>query len=78
MKAQQVVLWQKLNGYNHYFGVNGNVDGLAQVRQRVRRIWQKWLARRSQRSLGSETFERVWNVYPLPRPRVWAQIWLRT
>ena len=78
VKAQQVVLCQKLNGYNHYFGVNGNIDGLAHVRQRVRRIWQKWLSRRSQRSLGWETFCRVWDAYPLPRPRVWAQIWLRT
>ena len=44
---QHKELCQKLRGHFAYYGITGNGLWLKQFRQGVRRIWQKWLHRRS-------------------------------
>lgn len=64
-------LVQKMRGHYQYYGVTGNFDRLEAFYQRVRRLWQKALARRSQRSRMNWTrMMRVLERYPLPRPRI--------
>ncbi len=46
---QHRMLSQKLRGHYAYFGMTGNADRLSEFRWRVRKLWYKWLNRRSQR-----------------------------
>lgn len=78
-RDQYATLCRRLRGHYNYYGVNGNVRALDQVRHQVERIWHKWLRRRSQRSrLPWERFKRYLAVFPLLRPRICVQIWGRT
>jgi RNA-directed DNA polymerase len=40
-------LCQKLKGHYAYYGITGNMRGMQQYLDRVKRIWKKWLCRRS-------------------------------
>lgn len=56
------------NHYN-YYGLRANYQCLRQFFQGVKRLWKKWLGRRSQR--GEVTWDRfllILKKYPLPRP----------
>ncbi len=76
VKTQHAALVRRLRGHFNYFGVNGNLRSLTNLVQAVRRIWLKWLQRRSQRStLTWESFHVMLERYPLPVPRVIVQIW---
>ena len=77
VKTQHAALVRRLRGHFNYFGVNGNMPRLYNLVQAVRRIWLKWLQRRSQRStLTWESFHvMLKDRYPLPEPRVTVQIW---
>lgn len=69
--AQQAALYRKLKGHYAYYGITGNVRALARFRYEVRRLWRKWLARRSWRGrMTWEKFDRLTRRYPLPQPRV--------
>ena len=58
-------------GHDAYFGITGNWEALARLRQQVRRIWRKWLGRRSQRAtIEWEKFNALLARYPFPPPRV--------
>jgi RNA-directed DNA polymerase len=59
----------KLLGYYNYYGLTSNYEALRQFRQRLLRVWRKWLHRRSHRK--RLTWERFWEYikrHPLPRP----------
>jgi group II intron reverse transcriptase/maturase len=74
--AQHAVLKRKLVGHYNYFGVNGNSSALRRVLYGVRRAWQKWLNRRSQRARMSwRRFNELLRAHPLPHPRIVVQIW---
>jgi len=76
IREQHAALTRKLNGHYSYFGVNGNLRSLQQLRFAVVRIWRKWLDRRSQRARMSwKRYAAVLELYPLPRPRIRVQIW---
>jgi group II intron reverse transcriptase/maturase len=66
---QHVALSRKLRGHDAYYGITGNSPMLAALRQWVRRIWQKWLARRSNRPWTWERMDRALAVFPLPPAR---------
>jgi len=69
--AQHGVLCQKLRGHFSYYGMTGNYRALSHFHFEVRRIWRKWLSRRSQRGVISwERFCCLLERYPLPTPRV--------
>jgi RNA-directed DNA polymerase len=67
---QHAWLSQVLNGHYRYYGVPTNYQALGQFRRRVRAMWFRSLARRSQRAGWSrtrlETFEKRF-LLPMPR-----------
>ena len=76
VQAQHAALTRRLLGHFNYFGVNGNFRCLACLVAVTRRVWFKWLRRRSQRKrLTWERFERMLERFPLPRPRITVRIW---
>jgi RNA-directed DNA polymerase len=64
-------LGQMLKGHFAYFGISGNYQRLAAVVEQTRRLWRKWLSRRSWTSYVTwEQFLRLVERYPLPKPRI--------
>ncbi len=49
VQVQHQALETTMRGHYNYFGVSGNFRSLLLFAQVVRRIWHKWLRRRSQR-----------------------------
>jgi len=71
LDVQHRVLSLKLRGHFGYYGITGNSPALGRFRYEARRIWHKWLIRRSQRAyLTWEAFLRLEQRYPLPPPIV--------
>jgi group II intron reverse transcriptase/maturase len=71
----QPVAWQheqlvrKLHGHNNYYGISGNSVALCRFRYEVRRLWRKWLDRRSHKAAMTwPRFQRLEARYPLPSP----------
>ena len=76
--AQQAALHRKLKGHYAYYGITGNGRALARFLFEVRRLWRKWLNRRSWRGrMTWEKFVRLVARYPLPQPRVVHSIYRR-
>ena len=53
-------------------------DALRRAHGRIRhteRAWHKWLSRRSQKTMSWERFKELLRVFPLPRLRVYVQLW---
>ena len=68
---QWAALRLKLQGHYAYYGITGNYRSLARFHAAVRRLWQKWLYRRSpRRRLTWERYVRLLTHFPLPPPRV--------
>jgi RNA-directed DNA polymerase len=64
-------LSQMLQGHFAYFGISGNSARLGDLRYEARRIWRKWLSRRSNKSpVTWEIFARIETRFPLPQPRI--------
>jgi RNA-directed DNA polymerase len=64
-------LCQMLKGHFAYFGISGNYQRLTAVVYQTRRLWRKWLSRRSWKShVTWEQFLRLADRYPLPAPRI--------
>src|SRR5258708_7332569 len=71
IKEQHAALSRKLRGHDAYYGITGNARALSLLRQLVRRIWQKWLNRRSWKTaLTWKRMNRLLEVFPLPPARV--------
>jgi len=68
--VQHQTLSQKLRGHDAYYGLTGNHRMLDRLREVVKRVWQKWLARRGARSLIWERFAELLARFPLPAARV--------
>jgi group II intron reverse transcriptase/maturase len=76
VKEQHTALKRRIQGHFNYFGVSGNFISLLRVIDQVKRIWYKWLCRRSQRKrLTWERFQDLLRDFPLPRPRIAVRIW---
>ncbi len=57
---QHRVLSLELRGHGAYYGITGNVQAIRQLRWAVRRVWRKWLARRSHKTrMTWEDFVRL-------------------
>lgn len=68
---QQHALRQKLLGHYSYYGITGNARALLAFFREVKRTWQTWLHRRSQKArMYWERFVALLQRYPLPLPRV--------
>jgi group II intron reverse transcriptase/maturase len=76
VRTQHAALVRRIRGHINYFGVNGNSRSLQCLIHAVRRIWRKWLRRRSQRThLTWERYQELLQRFPLPAPRIVVQIW---
>jgi RNA-directed DNA polymerase len=65
-------LCRKLRGHYNYYGIPGNSDSISRFRHCVRRIWRRWLSRRSQRGwVNWEKMAMILKRFPLPLPNVW-------
>jgi RNA-directed DNA polymerase len=75
---QAAIIGQKLRGHFAYFGIRGNALAINRFHYWVRRMWRKWLSRRSQRSqMDWEKFNRLLEHHPLPPARLrrgWEQL----
>ena len=68
---QQKRLSSKLIGHYAYYGITHNKRRLARFWDLTKRLWRKWLDRRSQKhSMPWETFGRLLERYALPPPRI--------
>jgi len=68
---QQAQLVKKLRGHYEYYGLPGNSKCLNSLHHWVKRIWRKWLSRRSRTSTMTwERFNLLLRRYPLPNPRI--------
>jgi RNA-directed DNA polymerase len=77
-RVQHEALSQKLRGHCSYYGITGNSEALGRFAQALRRVWHKWLDRRSNR--GGMTWERFnakLRRHPLPQPHAIHSIYRR-
>jgi len=72
LKTQHRILKSKLQGHDEYFGVPTNYQALSRLRHEARRIWHKWLSRRSSQPLPWTVMRRILERFPLPVPRIRA------
>ena len=73
MQEQHRSLNRKLSGHYAYFGITGNMRMINRVYQLTRRIWCKWLRRRTRANRGMtwERFEVLTKTcFPLSTPRI--------
>jgi len=71
LAVQQRLLAHKLRGHYGYFGITSNFRALARLYHETRRIWHKWLSRRSRS--GYVDWNRMLGLlerFPLPPPRL--------
>lgn len=66
---QHARLCRMLEGHYNYFGRPGNSKALRRLQFIARKIWVKWLKRRSQRGLPWERAKCLLAIFPLPEPR---------
>jgi len=68
---QQRALTQKLQGHYAYYGITGNIRCLNSFCYEVRKVWHKWLSRRSRgQPMTWERFNSLLQRHPLPLPRI--------
>jgi len=74
--VQHKALVSRIRGHFVYFGVNDNQRSLKALEYWSMRAWHKWLNRRSQRArLNWDRFNDLLKDYPLPRPKVYVNLW---
>jgi group II intron reverse transcriptase/maturase len=75
---QQKTLNQKLRGHYQYYGRPTNYRSLWQFYRGVRRVWRKWLSRRTRgKAMRWETYEQLLKRHPLLCPYIahsWANL----
>lgn len=76
VEVQAKTLGAKLRGHYNHFGIMGNSGALGRFFHVVRRIWFKWLNRRSQkRHMNWIRFQVLLDRYPIPRPILGERGW---
>jgi RNA-directed DNA polymerase len=76
VEQQHAGLCRRLNGHLNYFAVNGNSKSTSHLIYWARRIWRKWLDRRSQRGrMKWARFGALLQRFPLPRPNIRVSLW---
>ena len=71
LREQQLRLSRVLQGHYAYYGISGNLERLSALHRAARRLWRKWLTRRTrQRTFAWERFLRLLARFPLPAPRI--------
>lgn len=78
VKEQWKRLTAKLRGYYQHFGITGNMRALSAYAREVQKAWKAALARRSQRGMTWEEFDRLLKSYPLPQPVLVHSVYRRS
>jgi len=69
---QQQMLNSKLRGHYSYYGITPNSRSITLFWEQVKRIWMKWLNRRSRNPhLNWDKFNLLLKRYPLTKPRIY-------
>ncbi len=69
---QQQMLNSKLRGHYNYYGITPNSRSITNFWEQVKRIWMKWLNRRSRTPhLNWIKFNLLLKRYPLEKPRIY-------
>jgi group II intron reverse transcriptase/maturase len=69
VSVQHKTLVKKLIGHFNYYGITGNSEALGAFVFLVKRLWRKWLSRRSQRArINWERMPVIVELFPLPSP----------
>ena len=67
---QAATIKAKLQGHYNYYGIAGNKESLKQFYEGVKRIWYKWLNRRSQRrSYTWKEYHKMLECHNIPTPK---------
>lgn len=75
---QAKMLGRKLQGHFNYYGIRGNSAAIGAFRYVARRLWRKWLGRRSQTATVTwDAFARLELRHPLPPARLPSAAWRR-
>lgn len=76
VEEQRQALNAKLRGHDQYYGRPTNFPSLWQYHRAVRKIWKKWLNRRTRgKTLTWTDYQELLSLHPLLRPRIthsWA------
>lgn len=76
MAEQSQALNAKLRGHDQYYGRPTNFRSLWDYHREVRKIWKKWLNRRTRgKTLTWTVYEELLSLHPLLGPRIthsWA------
>jgi group II intron reverse transcriptase/maturase len=68
---QAKTLRAKLRGHYQYYGIAGNAAGIGRFHHEARRLWRKWLSRRSQTGYVTwEAFARLERRHQIPPARL--------
>lgn len=79
VKEQHAILVNKLRGHYAYYGITGNGRSLSAFCLFAKRVWRKWLNRRSNRAhMDWAKFGRLLKRYPLPPAVVVHSIYRRS
>lgn len=71
IREQYETLRSKLRGHYQYYGINGNSKSISAFLYAVRRLWRKWLNRRTRKGKRNwDSFSDVLKHFPLPTPRI--------
>jgi group II intron reverse transcriptase/maturase len=71
VEEQQAALNRKLRGHYQYYGRSSNSRGIGEFYECVKRIWQKWLNRRTRgNTLNWLAYTQLLKRHPLLRPRL--------
>jgi len=71
VSQQQKWLTSVLRGHYNYYGITGNAWSMARFAFEVRKLWQRSLKRRSQKSgLTWQRYNDLLCLFPLPTPRI--------
>ena len=78
VEAQCRMLNAKLRGHYQYYGRPTNFRSLWEYYREVRKVWKKWLNRRTRgKTLSWPAYEELVSLHPLLRPRI-TQSWAGT
>jgi group II intron reverse transcriptase/maturase len=71
VEEQQAALNRKLRGHYQYYGRSSNSRCIGEFYERIKRIWQKWLNRRTRgNTLNWIAYQQLLKRHPLLRPRL--------
>lgn len=71
VSQQRQALGRKLQGHYGYYGITGNFRGIHRFYEGVKRVWWKWLNRRSRRAeMPWERMTKLLERHPLPLPKI--------